>query len=208
MNRQVRRRQAQQAERQRRRDAQRGPSGGLPRWAGYGIAAAVAVVVLAVVGFLVYREATAVPPEKDDSAGLPGVFYPSQGNQHLQPNETYNGYNSNPPTSGPHAPTAQPPGIYREPIPKEVLVHSMEHGTVLVLYNCPQGCDDLRQQLEAIVQEYGEDGKLVLAAPYPDMDATIALVAWTRLDKFDEFDEGRIRRFIEVHERRYNPENF
>jgi hypothetical protein len=27
----------------------------------------------------------------------------------------------------------------------------------------------------------------------------IALTAWTRLDAFDEFDEGRIHRFIRVY---------
>ena len=208
MNRQVRRQQAQQAERQRRRQAQHPQGSGLSRWAGYGLVALVVLAVLGVVAFFVFRQTTSVPPEENDSTDLPGVFYPSQGNQHLPPGQTYDGYNSNPPTSGPHSQQWQPPGIYREPIPKEVLVHSMEHGMVLVLYNCPQGCEDLRGRLEEIVLEYGEDGKLVLLAPYPNMDATIALVAWTRLDKFDEFDEGRIRRFIEVHERRYNPEGF
>ena len=208
MNRQLRRQQAQDAERRRRRETRRPGTAGASTWIGYGLAAAVVVLVLAVVAFFVFRQASAVPPEENDSPDLPGVFYPSLGNQHLQPGQTYDGYNSNPPTSGPHAPTAAPPGIYREPIAKEVLVHSMEHGTVLVLYNCPQGCDDLRQQLEDLVREYGEDDRLVLVAPYPDMDATIALVAWTRLDTFDQFDEGRIRRFIEAHERRYNPEGF
>ena len=31
------------------------------------------------------------------------------------------------------------------------------------------------------------------------MDATIALRAWTFLDKFDEFDEERILAFVDAH---------
>ena len=36
-------------------------------------------------------------------------------------------------------------------------------------------------------------------APYPGIDKRIALTAWRRLDKFDEFDEQRIVRFIDAH---------
>jgi len=34
------------------------------------------------------------------------------------------------------------------------------------------------------------------------------VASWGRLDKFpvSEFDEGRVRRYIEAHERRFNPE--
>jgi hypothetical protein len=39
---------------------------------------------------------------------------------------------------------------------------------------------------------------------------TIALTAWTRLDKFPagQFDAGRVRAFILAHNKRFNPENF
>jgi len=39
----------------------------------------------------------------------------------------------------------------------------------------------------------------LILAPYPDMDAQIALTAWTRLDKFNDFDEARIDRFVEAY---------
>ena len=35
---------------------------------------------------------------------------------------------------------------------------------------------------------------------HKDMGSRIALTAWHRLDKFEEFDEGRIRDFIERYE--------
>jgi hypothetical protein len=39
--------------------------------------------------------------------------------------------------------------------------------------------------------------KFVVLAPYPTMKHRIALTAWTRIDTFEEFDEGRVRRFID-----------
>ena len=60
-------------------------------------------------------------------------------------------------------------------------------------YNCPQGCPDLIARLRGIVLRYDQS---VILAPYPGMDAKIALTAWTHLDKLDEFDEKRIVRFI------------
>ena len=72
----------------------------------------------------------------------------------------------------------------------------MEDGGVLVQYHCPEGCPDLVEKLKAIVRRYD---KHVILVPYPGMDKRIALTAWGRLDKFDEFDERRILRFIDAH---------
>jgi hypothetical protein len=43
-------------------------------------------------------------------------------------------YNSDPPTSGPHAAFAPPPGIYSDPLPDVLAVHALEHGHVVVQY--------------------------------------------------------------------------
>jgi len=118
-------------------------------------------------------------------------------------------YHSNPPTSGPHSPTDAAPGIYSEPVPKENLVHSMEHGAVIIWYNCTD-CDELVSQVRQVAEGYGGDGRNLVMTPYPGMEAnTIALTAWSRLDKFSvsEYSEDRLRRFVEAHERRFNPES-
>jgi hypothetical protein len=36
-------------------------------------------------------------------------------------------------------------------------------------------------------------------APYPGLDQCIALTAWTRIDKLDQFDERRVVRFIDAY---------
>lgn len=158
-----------------------------------------------------------------DGQGNPGneTTYPvqtfaDQGRQHLAMGQTFDGYNSNPPTSGPHAPAAARWGVYTQPIPKEVLVHNMEHGGVVVWYNCEAGpqplssdqCADLHDRLAGVVNRFMGQGKLLVLSPYPAMDHRIALTAWTKLDTFDEFDEARIASFIERYERAFNPEGF
>jgi len=128
------------------------------------------------------------------ASSRPGRWVPSLGNEHLQAaDQKHAPYNSDPPTSGPALTYIAPWGIHSEPIPKELQVHNLEYGGVLVQYNCPQGCPDLIARLRGIVLRYDQS---VILAPYPGMDAKIALTAWTHLDKLDEFDEKRIVRFI------------
>ena len=151
-------------------------------WAG-----GAAVVVAVVAGVFVYRMATAQP----------GVSLPDQGNLHIQTlNEKTPPYNSEPPTSGPHLPYIAPWGIHTEPIPRQLQVHNLEDGGVMVQYNCPDGCPDLVAKLKTIVSGYERQ---VILAPYPGMKTKIALTAWTRLDAFDELDERRVRRFIRAY---------
>lgn len=147
----------------------------------------VALVVVALVavgiGYFAYRAA----------ANLPGTSMPDQGNRHIQKaTDPHEPYNSDPPTSGPHLPYLAPWGVHTRPIERELQVHNLEDGGVVVQYNCE--CPELVEQLRAIVSKYD---KFVILAPYPTMPHKIALTAWTRIDAFEEFDEARVRRFID-----------
>jgi uncharacterized protein DUF3105 len=131
------------------------------------------------------------------AARKPGQWVASLGNQHLgSADEKHLPYSSDPPTSGPHLSYIAPWGVHTEPIVKELQVHNLEDGGVLVQYSCPQGCPDLVARLKSIVLRYD---RFVILAPYPGMGTRIALTAWTRIDKFDDFDEKRIVRFIEAY---------
>jgi hypothetical protein len=153
---------------------------------GWLLAAALVVVAAAVVGYVAYS-----------FARPPGVEMADQGNLHINlPSERKVEYNSEPPTSGPHFPYIAPWGIHTVPVPKELQVHNLEDGGVMVQYHCPSGCPDLVDKLKGIVNRYAEH---VILAPYPGMKPRIALTAWTRIDTFDELDEARIVRFIKAY---------
>lgn len=148
---------------------------------------AIAVVAAALVGYWAYRAA----------ADLPGVKLADQGNAHIQlATEPHVPYNSDPPTSGPHMPYIAPWGIHAEPIVRELQVHNLEDGGVMVQYHCATPCPDLVARLTEIVRRYDTQ---VILAPYPGMRTRIALTAWTRLDAFDDLDEARIVRFIRTY---------
>jgi hypothetical protein len=149
------------------------------------VTVAAVIVVAAVIGWFAYRAA----------ADLPGEKFTDQGNEHIQTvSEPHAPYNSDPPTSGPHLPYIAPWGVHTRPIPPELQVHNLEDGGVVVQYSCT--CPELVDQLRGIVMKYD---KQVILAPYPGMKARIALTAWTRLDRLEEFDAKRITRFIDSY---------
>ena len=185
------------------------------------VAAGVSILVAAiVVGVIVIgggggsgsNGLTVVP------AGYP---YPVQAieriadRSHFPVGQTYSGYNSNPPTSGPHAAAPAQFGISDVAIAKEMALHNMEHAGVVVWYNCNAApvlsatdCTALRNQLGSVVQSAVAGGKRVLMTPYADMDKRIALTAWGFLDTSDAFDQARVQKFIDTFECNFDPEHF
>ena len=151
------------------------------------IVVGITVLAAVVVGYFAYRA----------QANLPGVQFPDQGNLHVASADTqHEQYNSDPPTSGPHLPYIAPWGIHNEPIVRELQVHNLEDGGVMVQYHCATPCPDLVAKLTEIVRRYDTQ---VILAPFPGMRTRIALTAWTRLDAFDDLDEARIVRFIRTY---------
>jgi hypothetical protein len=139
---------------------------------------------------------------------------PTQGNTHINQGSTSPvEYNSTPPTSGPHYPGLAPWAIHQTPIRYEQLIHNMEDGGVVIYYQCADGCPELVDQLSSVVTSYLNAGRHVAMVPndptwgaengqpfHKDMGSRIAVTAWQRIDKFDEFDAERIRAFIERYE--------
>ena len=184
------------------------------------VAVGVGVLVVAAVAFVILGGGRKLDKEAAAVANYPyaalQMFPPDPGGRrHFPQSETYDDYNSNPPTSGPHT-AAVAPGVDDVPVPKESAVHNMEHGQVVVWYNCSAGeqpldepvCAGLRQELATIVTEANDSGKKVLMTPYPDMDNRIALTAWQFLDVFDEFDAQRVRTFVDTFYCHTNLEGF
>jgi hypothetical protein len=143
--------------------------------------------------------ATVVPePTPNDLATLSEIKVPAMDSRrHLErPDEVHEPYNSTPATSGPHFPVWwQEWGVVDEELPDELVIHNMEHGGVIIRYDCPEGCSELVSQLAEVTLRYPK----VILSPYSNLGTRVALTAWTYLDKFDEFDEDRIVRFIDAH---------
>lgn len=100
-------------------------------------------------------------------------------------------YNSDPPTSGTHAGVWAQCGVFRQSLPDVVQVHSLEHGAVIIHYHPEIDPEDIAA-LESFVREKGSH---VIAAPDEDLDAYIALTAWTVLLEMDVLDMELVNGF-------------
>lgn len=87
----------------------------------------IVVVTVIGVGWLLFSQKSTGTP--------PGQSIPDLGRKHVPEGEIVE-YNSNPPTSGPHDEQWEKAGIYDQPLKDEKLVHSLEHGYVIISYNC------------------------------------------------------------------------
>lgn len=90
------------------------------------------IAVVAIVGIFAWfllQKATA--PEKPK----PGKEVAELGRQHVTDISSIT-YNSNPPTSGPHFEVWAKKGAYSDVISDGHLIHSLEHGYVVLSYNC------------------------------------------------------------------------
>lgn len=185
---------------QRRRDVRRNQMRLL-----IGLGAAVGAI--AVIVFIVVKA----------SQAQPGRLFALQGTQHIQKGDTHLPYNSKPPTSGPHWNIAGeapwPWGIYKEQIADEAQIHNLEHGGIMIQYNC-RDCPELVAQLESFYERYWADHKLpmfpasskMIVAPYYDMPSRIALTAWGRMDTMDSYEEARMTRFVDSYRDKGAPE--
>lgn len=151
----------------------------------------VAVVVV-ILGGAIWLAIDLVEPEAPPPPELEAVeTIPDQGNRHLAVGEGTPQYNSDPPTSGPHAATPAACGIYRQPVPDVNAIHSMEHGAIVVQYD-----PNLSQEEIVELEEIGRDiGGEIIVAPRPDNPAPVAITAWTKLLLLDEINGDVIAAF-------------
>ncbi len=164
----------------------------------------IGISTLLLIGFLAWLFIESSKP-------LPGTKLPDLGRDHVPMDEKVE-YNSNPPTSGKHFEEWTRSGVYSEEKEDKYLIHSLEHGYVIMHYKCDrvvaegeatnsgtldQVCEQRKDQLASIHQTKG--GTRLIVVPRKNLDTNFALTAWTYLDKFDDFDQKRIGEFIDAH---------
>jgi hypothetical protein len=125
-------------------------------------------------------------------------------------------YNSNPPAGGDHYPYWAIWGIHTDVVPTEYFVHNQEHGGVILLYNCPNGCPDIVNALTAVMNdqpidpvcveqgEWADDAGVpnrMLMTSDPDLDVPVAAAAWgwTYKEADPCVDVASLQAFITAH---------
>ena len=108
------------------------------------------------------------------SAGCTTKSFRSEGRDHVTEPVRYR---SDPPHSGPHNPVPADDGVYGEAPQTEALVHSLEHGRIVIQFR-PQVSDEIKGQLKSL---YDEDPSHMVLVPNARMPYEVAATAWTKV---------------------------
>jgi len=145
------------------------------------------------------------PPGCLEVSGAPlGVAsHPNEGANHVVICSTAC-YGTNPPSSGNHYPEWPVYKTYAAPVPWGFLVHGLEHGAIIVSYNCPCGCADEVAAAQAWIDALPMDDVCgtpprVVLAPDPTLDVHWAASAWTWTLRAQTFDPAAFQAFFTDH---------
>lgn len=128
---------------------------------------------------------------------------PDEGRGHGAPGASLQ-YGSDIPTSGVHDPTWVNPGVYDEVQRREKLVHSLEHGMIVIYYESP-GADALKT-LTAWTELYDKPWSGIVLAPKPGLGEALVLTAWNRRLRLQQLDTDAAAAFVDAFRGR-GPEN-
>jgi hypothetical protein len=137
-------------------------------------------------------------------AALSQVVTPrTRGGGHLTPGAQHT-YRERFPTSGIHSPSTVKPGFYDRVQAPTMLVHSIEHGHIVIYYDDP-GAETIRTLREwTSLYDGGWDG--VVAVPAPGLGQKVVLTAWLKRLELDRFEPSAAAAFIDAYRGR-GPEN-
>ena len=136
------------------------------------------------------------PRQEQAAAGPAGTeTLPDEGRWHLEPGENWE-YRSTPPTSGPHDPKWVRSGFYRTEQPPEKLVHSLEHGNVVIYYDRP--APDVLATLKEWAKRHPGKWDGLIVAHLPGLGQGIFLTAWRKRLRLDQFDAARAQAFLDA----------
>jgi hypothetical protein len=169
-----------------------------------------ALAALALIAVLVYAVWAALQP-----VSLLGEDHPVMAAEHIPDGQQATNYNTDPPTSGQHYAQPAEAGFYEEAPVDEQLVHNLEHGHIVVYYNCSKldasACDELKQGIRQAMESAGvtENTRTlkIVAVPRTSMENLVTYTSWGRMYRAEAFERDELLLFVEQNRNRA-PEPF
>jgi hypothetical protein len=132
------------------------------------------------------------------TAQIPGLQRePCQSERHVAETVAVQ-YATDPPTSGDHYPQPLPAGCYAGPQQAERLVHSLEHGNVVIYYNKALLDPVALDMVQGLCQRYKGSWDGVLTVPRDEMAEALILTAWEHSLRLPAFDADRLSQFVDL----------
>lgn len=117
-------------------------------------------------------------------------------------------YATNPPSGGNHWPIWAAFKQYTTPVPREMYVHDLEHGAIVLTYRCPDGCPDVVAALGKVfgsqgdplcLSQPGDPPARMVLTPDPLLDTPIAASAWGATYTATCIDIPSLQAFANAH---------
>jgi hypothetical protein len=133
--------------------------------------------------------------------------HPDEGATHISCMDPTD-YQTSPPSSGNHYTCWAAYQTYGAPIPWGNLVHSLEHGAIVIVYDCPDGCADDVANIQTFIAGLPLDADCaptlgkdrIILMPDPTLvGARFAASAWDWTLRADCFDPVAFRQFFDDH---------
>ncbi|AUX41912.1 hypothetical protein SOCE26_033370 [Sorangium cellulosum] len=116
-------------------------------------------------------------------------------------------YETNPPSGGDHWPIWAEYKSYEAPVPREIYVHSLEHGAIVLAYRCPSsGCTEVKAMLDQVRSEATSDPRCLASPGGPEarlvvtpddaLDSPVAAAAWGATYTATCLDAASLARFV------------
>lgn len=152
--------------------------------------------LIILVGGVFFLNTQGAKEQEKLSKPLLGEKIADMGARHVAQGQSHSSYNSNPPTSGWHwGDGVAGPGIKDEPVPDELVLHSMEHGAAVAWYK-----DSLpKAEVEKITKAFNNASGKKIMLPRKNLEVPIVLTSWNYLLKLKTIDEAKIIEFIETN---------
>jgi hypothetical protein len=142
------------------------------------------------------------PPPGDAGCQSASSEHPIEGALHVAVCSPV-AYGTNPPSSGNHYPIWAAYKTYDLPIPRGFWVHSLEHGAMVITYNCPGGCAtevaEAQAFIDALPADCGSGTRRLILAPDPELDVRFAASAWLHTLRANCFDRSAFQTFYNEH---------
>jgi hypothetical protein len=132
-----------------------------------------------------------------DCFGLVGQGFCSEGGGHVDIGTEIE-WMHEPPHSGQHFPIWSSWGEKVNPVERGYWVHNLEHGGIVLSYNCPNGCDEELDVLRSVFFERPEHSMLLTPDPLLG-GSRFAAISWTWVYAFDEPALEQLLCFVDQH---------
>jgi hypothetical protein len=131
--------------------------------------------------------------------------FPDEGAQHVSAGTEIN-YAQTPPLSGTHYGRPADGGFYEDSQPYGNLVHSLEHGAVVIYYAPDAINESTTESLREFASTHNGRWRSVIAVPSSDIESSFVLTAWRHQLAMDSYDPETVYAFLSEYIGR-GPEN-